>query len=96
MTESTLRGHKIEYINGLWIYSDNRKPSEEDNHRKCGHCKKDNREDGHDVCLGELKGIMNACCGHGIVKDCYVQFLGGYTIRGFKAKIILDILKSEE
>lgn len=41
--------------------------------RKCGHCNLPNRSDGHDACLGELPGVMNACCGHG-KREPYVQF----------------------
>lgn len=28
-----------------------------------------------DPCLGELPGVANACCGHGVEEGCYVQFV---------------------
>lgn len=94
MTHSTLRGHDIEFVNNEWIYSDTKKPTIYTfNSRPCGHCDKHNTPEDHDACLGELKGIMNACCGHGVVKEAYVQFLDGFSIHGEDAVIILDVLK---
>ena len=40
----------------------------------CKHCGLNRTEQGHDGCIGELVGVMNACCGHGEVKMAYVQF----------------------
>ena len=40
----------------------------------CGHCKIKRTIDGHDGCMGTLKNVMNACCGHGENKMAYVQF----------------------
>ena len=40
----------------------------------CGHCKKHRTKEGHDGCIGALKNVMNACCGHGENKVAYVQF----------------------
>lgn len=40
----------------------------------CKHCDFAPNKDGHDACLGELPGVMNACCGHGDECDAYVQF----------------------
>lgn len=94
MSHSKLRGHSIEYINNEWVYSDTKKPTVSTfKDRSCGHCNKENIPEGHDACLGTLKGIMNACCGHGVLKEAYVQFLDGFSIRGEDAVIILDILK---
>lgn len=63
---SFLRGHKIEYVNSEWIYHDTKEPTAE-NHadRNCGHCNEQETTEGHDACLKTLKGIQNACCGHG-------------------------------
>ena len=36
-----------------------------------------------DSCLGALPGVANACCGHGIRSEAYIQFTNGVTIRGF-------------
>ncbi len=61
--------------------------------RSCGHCKKPNRSDNHDACLGTLPCVMNACCGHGRKKEAYIQFLNRKSIHGHLAVIILNILK---
>lgn len=60
---------------------------------KCNHCKLTYGPEGHDACLGELIGLMNACCGHENKELSYVQFLDGECIRGQDALIIIDILK---
>ena len=41
----------------------------------CNHCQMKRTENGHDPCIGELSGVMNACCGHGETDMAYV--LGG-------------------
>jgi hypothetical protein len=54
-------------------------PSE---HRKpCVKCGKLPTKEGHDACLGNLPGVIDACCGHG-VKEAYINFENGVTIRG--------------
>jgi len=40
----------------------------------CKHCGLNRTEQGHDGCIGTLKGVMNACCGHGQDSAAYVQF----------------------
>jgi len=40
----------------------------------CNHCQMKRTENGHDPCIGELSGVMNACCGHGETDMAYVQF----------------------
>jgi hypothetical protein len=94
MTQLKLRGHDIEYINNQWVYSDTKQPTKF-NYKEipCNKCGKLYTQEGHDACLGTLKGIMNACCGHGNIEDTYVQFLDGFCIYGEDATIILDILK---
>lgn len=32
------------------------------------------RADGHDACLGEIPGAVNACCGHGYIDVAYIQY----------------------
>jgi hypothetical protein len=95
MTKSKLRGHDIEENNGVFIFSDNKEKTVGID-RPCGHCGLDRTKDGHDYCLGTLKGLMNACCGHGDIKETYIQLLDGFTIRGKDALIIIDILKKEQ
>lgn len=70
---SYLRGHKIELLNGAYVYSDTKEPTI-GNERDCGYCGLANTREGHDGCLGTLPNVMNACCGHGDVKQAYVQF----------------------
>lgn len=94
MTHSKLRGHDIEYINNQWVYSDTKEPTKfKYKERPCGNCGKPYTQEGHDACLGILKGVMNACCGHGDTDSAYVQFLDGFVISGDDAIKILDILK---
>ena len=97
MAKSKFRGHEIEYINDEWLYSDTKETVKSNyNERPCGNCGKPFTPEGHDGCLGTLKGIMNACCGHGEVKDAYIQFLDGSVVNGKNAISILDILKNHK
>ena len=81
-----LRGNLI-YYDGIWRYVDTGLPTTETwKGRACGHCLKPNREDEHDACLGELPGVINACCGHGNVREAYVQFEGGQLLQAEKAQ----------
>ncbi len=90
MRRSHLRGHPIIFLSGSeaddgiekWVYEDTRTPTE-GNPRPCGHCKKDDTTEGHDGCLGTLPGVNNACCGHGVRKESYIQFENGMGVRGF-------------
>ena len=59
----------------------------------CGRCGKTFDKNGHDSCLGELIGLMNACCGHGNDEEAYIQFLDGNCVRGKDAIKIQEILK---
>ena len=70
---SNLRGHPIFCRDGEWLYVDTSLPIAGKD-RPCGHCGKERTKEGHDGCLGTLPGVMNACCGHGVVNDAYVQF----------------------
>ncbi len=80
------RGHAIELDeNEVWLYVDTKQPVSDDPERTCGSCKKPNNEEGHDACLGALPGVVNACCGHGVEKEAYVQLVGGESISGYEA-----------
>ena len=37
-----------------------------------------------DPCLGELPGVLEACCGHGRLEKGYVMFDDGTLLRGFR------------
>ena len=82
MKTSYHRGNIIQFINKVWIYAQDKVPVSSDNDRQCGHCGKENTTEGYDACLGTLPGVMNACCGHGIDSEAYVQFRNGSDIRG--------------
>lgn len=82
----SLRGHAIYHDGEDWRYTDTDLRTV-DTHadRDCGHCHLPNRDDGHDPCLGELPGVMNACCGHGKPEEAYIQFSPTRDIRGVAA-----------
>ncbi len=85
MAKSKWRGHEIECVNKAWIYSDNRELVLKNKNRKCGYCDKPNTKEGHDGCLGVLLNVSNACCGHGIIEEAYIQFSDNTELRGMKA-----------
>lgn len=78
------RGHVIAFAQGSqsWIYLDTGSSVADDPYRRCGHCDEPNTPEGHDPCLGTLPNVMNACCGHGVEADAYVQSLDGTTTTG--------------
>lgn len=92
--KSKCRGNEIELVDDLWIYSDTKEPVPINyKSRPCGNCGRNFTKEGHDGCLGELIGLMNACCGHGKINEAYVQFLDGECVRGEDAIVIQNILK---
>ena len=81
-----LRGHHIEMQKGVFVYSDTKETTSNNwEKRACGNCGLHFTKEGHDGCLGALPNVMNACCGHGIEKEAYVQFMDGRCIRGVEA-----------
>lgn len=87
-----LRGHPIHQKDGVWVYADTLEPTV-DNPRDCGHCGLANTLEDHDGCLGTLPGVMNACCGHGVTREAYVQFWDKECVRGEDALDMMTILK---
>ena len=67
------RGHKIIWNSEkeIWIYADTGK--EYNKERSCKRCGKQPTAEGHDACLGKLKKVVNACCGHGVKGESYVH-----------------------
>jgi hypothetical protein len=90
---STYGGHKIEEIEDEWRFEDTGEPTV-GSKRPCGHCGKAETAEGHDACIGTLPGVMNACCGHGVVSDAYVQMLDGRHIQGWDAVIAIRKIKN--
>ncbi|MCK5606404.1 hypothetical protein KAR91_31170 [Candidatus Pacearchaeota archaeon] len=89
MVTSKLRGHDMfSDKKGNWFYCDT-KESTIDNERDCGYCGKNNNEQGHDGCLGTLPNVMNACCGHGIQKDAFIQYWSGIIVQGREALLLI-------
>ena len=82
--KSMFRGYEIESIDGReWFFCDNGQSTVD--HwmiRPCGHCKKMQTKDGHDPCIGTLKDVQNACCGHGNNDLAYIQYDDGSELRG--------------
>jgi len=84
--KSNIRGHEIEEVNGQWVFSDTKEPTITTwKSRNCNNCNKDFPSNDHDPCIGNLPGVMNACCGHGIDKEAYVQFPDGEHLSGKEA-----------
>ncbi len=75
------RGHPIEFDGKNWVYRDTGEPTA-DNRRACAVCHLPDTPEGHDPCLGTLPGVMNACCGHGVESDAYIQLNDGTRIAG--------------
>lgn len=93
---SKMNGHDIEYVSGDWVYSDTKESTmTQHGTRSCSHCKQYCTPEGHDACLGTLPGVTNACCGHGILEDTFVQICGGEFVVGETAAKIIEVLRTE-
>ena len=95
MPKSTHRGHEIANFGNGWYYADTGEPVAS-TPKPCGHCGKGDAPEGHDACLGTLPGVMNACCGHGDIKEAYVQFPDASCIRGEEAIKFFKDSKGDE
>jgi hypothetical protein len=89
---SCWRGHAIVHDGKQWIYSDTWQAVSANKERPCGHCGQPNRADGHDACLGELPGVVNACCGHGNTAEAYVHYADGRKLQG---KAAVEAMKGD-
>jgi len=89
------RGHSISELGGVWVYDADGVPVASDPERACGACGLDNTPDGHDGCLGQLPGVMNACCGHGRSSDAYVQLPDRTVVSGEESISLITRLRSE-
>ena len=69
--KSNIRGYPIIFKDG-WKFEDNGKNIREET-RNCLRCGRNPTMDDHDSCLGKLKNVKSACCGHGI-KEKYVIY----------------------
>lgn len=89
---SKYRGHAIVCIGGEWYYEESMQSVNSKPDVSCSYCGLESTKEGHDGCLGTLRGVMNACCGHGIDEEAYIQFLDGKKVEGEDAKVIQKIL----
>lgn len=81
-----LRGHPIRLDGDVWRYVDNGNPTTSTHTlRSCGHCGRYRTKEGHDPCWGTLARVINACCGHGVEAEAYVQFMNGRRLGGREA-----------
>jgi hypothetical protein len=81
VAKAFVNGHEA-YFNqeeNQWRYTDNDQNANEN--RACIKCDKFPTNEGHDYCMRNLVGIINACCGHG-VEEGYLQFEDGRVLRG--------------
>lgn len=87
MTHGYFRGHSVVWIDSQMLYSDTMSPAgfgyEVRPCKKCGAVFEGSNIGKSDPCLGELPGVDNACCGHGVPSESYIRFTNGVTVRGF-------------
>lgn len=81
---STWRGHPITRDGSVYRYDDGTQVAK-DPSRPCGRCGRANTSEDHDACLGTLRGVRNACCGHGAESAAFVQFETGSSLYGKEA-----------
>lgn len=81
------RGHRAFWDGENWRYSDTGEIAgfgyEVRPCKKCGRLFEGSNVGKPDPCLGNLPGVKNACCGHGVAKESYICFTNGLIIRGF-------------
>ncbi len=85
MRTGRLRGHQI-YCDDrdVWRYVDSNEPTV-GAERSCGVCLEPTGPSGHDPCIGEVPGAINACCGHGEEQEAYVEYPDGVRVSGMDA-----------
>lgn len=88
------RGHLMYFdlASDAWKYADD-DTLVRGQERPCGHCEESTTPKGHDPCISDLPGVMNACCGHGRPQEAYVQFSNWKCIRGQHALDIANEMK---
>lgn len=79
MVTTHICGHKLQLnTGGLWVYTDIGEPAIMVNsivtdNRPCARCGRPPTRDGHDACLGEIPGVLHACCGHGMEEPYVIK-----------------------
>lgn len=59
------KGWPVVYNGEEWIWEDSGIPIA-DEERSCKRCGRIPTIEGHDACMGFIKGVTSACCGHGV------------------------------
>lgn len=100
MQRSYMRGHPIQWAEEeeAWRYSDTMRLVHDEGIRPCKKCGKTFEGSfvgDADPCLGELPGVDNACCGHGIHEDSYIRFTNGVVVKGFEVEYT-DVWKGDK
>ena len=89
-TRSHFRGHPTIWINNAWVYEDTGERAGFDfvvrPCKKCGCIFEGSNIGDPDPCLGNLPGVDNACCGHGITDQAYIRFNNGVIIKSFEVE----------
>ena len=88
----TTRGHNIGRMENAnkFFYIDTKEPynGSDTDKRPCIKCNKSPTKEGHDACLGTLKDVKYACCGHGNEDEdmdtAYIYFENEKKIYGHK------------
>ena len=75
MVVSYIRGHEIIFKNNKWLFADNMTPL--NFKRSCIRCGELPTKEGYDKCLGYIKGVESACCGHGVSPPIMIFKKGG-------------------
>jgi hypothetical protein len=71
MITSHIRGNIIYFDGKVWRYKSDNTIADYD--KPCARCGQMPTSQGHDACLGNIKNVKNACCGHG-VSEPYVEY----------------------
>jgi len=65
--------------NGVWLYKEDNTPISIK--KPCPKCNEFKLDNGNDPCLGDLPGVVGACCGHGRKEQQgYILFENGVRI----------------
>jgi len=82
------RGHPTVWKNDSWLFEDTLEPipgygGSKRPCVKCGKTFEGSNMGESDPCLGDLPGVDNACCGHGVRKTSYIRFTNGVVVKEF-------------
>ena len=84
---SYFRGHEVISEGEYWVYLDTGEKAGFGHKirpcKKCGKIFEGSNNGEADLCLGDLPGVDNACCGHGVHTDSYVRFTSGRVLTDF-------------